>query len=237
MATAPNKRYILGGILVLAGLLMVLNNLNVLDFFLPYYLFGWYSILILVGVILMATRERITSGLIITIIGGVFLIDEMADYYYWRFDFWDIFDFWPLVFIIIGLSLIFRRGRLGDWKEKKTEYGDSADHVDETAFFGGSDRVITSQDFKGGKVTSIFGGSDINLVNADLAVGTNVLDVFVLFGGTDIIVPSDMNVRVEVTAIFGGFSDERKVVNTNPDNDGKELVIKGLVLFGGGEVK
>ncbi len=236
MAATANKRYILGGVLVLAGLLMVLDNLGVLRFYLPYYLFQWYSVIILVGVVLMATRDRIGFGLILTAIGSLFLLDEMSDYYYWRFDFWEVVDFWPLVFIIVGLSLIFRRGRLGDWNEKKSNYGDS-DFVDETAIFGGSDRIITSQDFKGGKVTSIFGGSDLNLVNADLAPGTNVLDVFVLFGGTDIIVPPDMNVRVEVTAIFGGFSDERKIVNSNPDNDGKELVIKGLVLFGGGEVK
>lgn len=216
---------------------MVLENLDILNNFLPNYLFGWYSIPILIGVALMASREKFTFGLILTIIGGVFLVEEMAWEYDWRFDFWDVFDFWPLVFIIVGLSLIFRRGRLGDWKEKKSEFGDSSDYVDETAFFGGADRIITSQDFKGGKVTSIFGGSDINLVNATLAPGTNVLDVFVLFGGTDIIVPPDMNVRVEVTAVFGGFSDERKIINNNPDNDGKELVIKGLVLFGGGEVK
>jgi len=237
MASKPNKRYILGGVLVLVGLLMVLENLDILNNFLPDYLFGWYSIPILIGAALMASREKFTFGLILTIIGGVFLIEEMAWEYNWRFDFWDVFDFWPLVFIIVGLSLIFRRGRLGDWKEKKSEFGDSSDYVDETAFFGGADRIITSQDFKGGKVTSIFGGSDINLVNATLAPGTNVLDVFVLFGGTDIIVPPDMNVRVEVTAVFGGFSDERKIINNNPDNDGRELVIKGLVLFGGGEVK
>lgn len=236
MAATANKRYILGGILVLIGILMVLDNLNVLRFYLPDYLFGWYSIMMLVGAVLITTRDKIGVGITLTAIGGIFLLDEMAEYYYWRFDFWDIFDFWPLIFIVVGLSLILRRGRLSDWREKKSDFGDS-DHVDETAFFGGADRIITSQDFKGGKITSIFGGSDINLVNARLAPGTNVLDVFVLFGGTDIIVPPDMNVRVEVTAVFGGFSDERKIITQNPDNDGCELVIKGLVLFGGGEVK
>mgnify|MGYP000167763960 FL=1 len=86
-------------------------------------------------------------------------------------------------------------------------------------------------------MTSIFGGTSLNLVNSDLAQGTNILDVFVLFGGTDIVVPSDMNVKVNVTAIFGGFSDDRKMIAENEDNNGKELVINGLVLFGGGEVK
>jgi hypothetical protein len=46
-----------------------------------------------------------------------------------------------------------------------------------------------------------------------------------------------MNVKVKVTAIFGGFSDERKVLADNEANNGKELIVKGLVLFGGGEVK
>ena len=77
----------------------------------------------------------------------------------------------------------------------------------------------------------------MNLVNARLASGTNVLDVFVLFGGTDIIVPPDMKVKVKVTAIFGGFSDERKIISDDIEDYDGELVIKGLVLFGGGEVK
>ena len=77
----------------------------------------------------------------------------------------------------------------------------------------------------------------MNLMNADLAQGTNILDVFCMFGGTDITVPSDMNVKIKVTAIFGGFSDDRKLISENEANNGKEMVIKGLVLFGGGSVK
>jgi len=121
--------------------------------------------------------------------------------------------------------------------KKNTDEGSSSDYVDEISIFSGSEKIITSKEFKGGKMTSIFGGTSLNLVNSDLAQGTNILDVFVLFGGTDIVVPSDMNVKVNVTAIFGGFSDDRKMIAENEDNNGKELVINGLVLFGGGEVK
>ena len=122
-------------------------------------------------------------------------------------------------------------------EEGKKDSGDDSDFVDELAVFSGSERIITSNSFKGGKLTSIFGGTMLNLNKAGLDWGTNVLDVFVMFGGCDIRVPSDMNVKVKVTAIFGGFSDERKVINDNEANEGKELIIKGLVLFGGGEVK
>jgi predicted membrane protein len=239
MASNPNKRYILGGVLVLIGALLVLENLRIFDNIFPYYLFDWYSIPLLIGIVLITTRDKIGFGIALTIFGSIFLLEEMSHYYRWRFDFWDVFDFGPIIFIAVGLSLILRKGRdrNGSWNEKKNLDGSDSDYVDEMAFFGGSERIITSREFKGGKLTSIFGGTDLNLMNADLATGTNVLDVFVLFGGTDIVVSSDMNVRIQVTSIFGAFSDERKVLNDNPDNDDKELVIKGLVLFGGGDVK
>ena len=120
---------------------------------------------------------------------------------------------------------------------KKKSDDPEADEVDELGFFGGGERVSTSQEFRGGKLTAIFGGTVLNLLNAKLAQGTNVLDVFVLFGGTEIKVPADMNVKVKVTAIFGGFGDERKQIVEDDENDGSELIIKGLVLFGGGELK
>jgi len=57
-----------------------------------------------------------------------------------------------------------------------------------------------------------------------------------MFGGTQVIVPPDWTVRVEVFSLLGGFSDNRhsdlKVI---PDSD-KVLIIKGFVMFGGGEV-
>ena len=179
-------------------------------------------------------REKVGFGITLLIIGGLFFLDEMSYYYYWNFEIGDFFDLWPLILVAIGVSLIVKRNKI---EEGKKDLGDDSDFVDELAVFSGAERIITSKSFKGGKLTSIFGGTMLNLNNADLDWGTNVLDVFVMFGGCDIRVPSDMNVKVKVTAIFGGFSDERKVINDNEANEGKELIIKGLVLFGGGEVK
>jgi predicted membrane protein len=95
---------------------------------------------------------------------------------------------------------------------------------------------VNSQNFKGGKITAMFGGSEIDMRGAALAPGTQVLDIFVMFGGTHILVPPDWTVRVEVFSLLGGFGDKRysnlKVI---PDSE-KTLVIKGFVMFGGGEV-
>ncbi|UII28457.1 cell wall-active antibiotics response protein [Fulvivirga maritima] len=83
----------------------------------------------------------------------------------------------------------------------------------------------------------MFGGSTIDLRNANLHPGVNVLDLFAMFGGTSIIVPPDWTVHVEVSAVLGGFSDKRvSALKVVPDPE-KTLIIKGFVMFGGGDVK
>jgi len=97
--------------------------------------------------------------------------------------------------------------------------------------------VVTSRNFRGGKVTNILGVGEYDLTQATLSGEKNVVDILTIMGGSSFIVPSDWNVRVEVTPILGGFGDTRKKdPNTIPDPR-KELFIKGLVIFGGGEIK
>lgn len=235
MDSNMNRRVLIGTLFLLIGAVLTLDNLDVLDFDLPWYVFRWHTFLIVIGIFIASVREKVGFGITLIIIGSIFLLEDMADYYWWDFDFRDIFRLWPLVFVAIGASLIMKKASHKGY-EKKNIDGD-LDFVDELAVFGGAERMVTSKQFKGGKLTSIFGGTDLNLMNADLNHGTNVLDVFILFGGCDIRVPSDMNVKVKVTAIFGGFSDERKMIAENEANNGKELIVQGLVLFGGGSVK
>ena len=222
MESVSNKRIFTGAIFLILGVLLTLDNLDILNIRFPDYLFGWYTILIVVGLFITFVRERVGFGVTLIVIGGIFMLDEMAYYFYWDFDFRDIFRLWPLVFVAIGASLILERHVEAETFEKKS-FDDDTDSVDEMAIFSGAERTITSQNFQGGKLTAIFGGTELNLINADLAEGTNILDVFVMFGGTDIRVPSDMNVKIKVTAIFGGFSDERKVLTENEVNNGKRI--------------
>lgn len=111
------------------------------------------------------------------------------------------------------------------------------DVIDDVAIFGGGSKIIFSDNFQGGNITAIFGGSEINLINCKLAEGENVLDVLMVFGGSTIIVPKEWNVVINVTSILGGFSN-KSVRNPNLIVDqSRTLIIKGLTLFGGGEVK
>ena len=64
-----------------------------------------------------------------------------------------------------------------------------------------------------------------------------MIDVLIMFGGTEIRVPNSWNVILSVTPIFGGFSNKIRRDPNVPVNQSKTLIIKGLAMFGGGEIK
>ncbi|MFP4605046.1 MAG: LiaF domain-containing protein, partial [Bacteroidales bacterium] len=140
----------------------------------------------------------------------------------------------PVVFIAIGVVIVIKS--LG-YSEKQPKEGYGKDYIDDIAILGGNDRRITSHSFRGGKITSILGGSTVNLSDAELAQGENVLDMFTLFGGATIIVPRNWQVKVDITAILGGFEDKRQYISDENQKNEKILIVKGIAIFGGGEIK
>ena len=240
-ARGADPRLIVGLIFLLLGLYFLLNNFDLIPFELPDYITSWQVFLILIGLLLLASRERQGGGVILIVVGVVFLLPEFFDVSVGEV----VRQFWPLALVAIGVVLLVRRSQ-----EKKTTnefevegeavtpdrvWIDSVEFIDETAILGGNDRLITSEYFRGGKITTIFGSNEVNFVNARLAEGQHELDVFTLFGSTELTVPRDWNVTVDVTPILGSFEDRRRQVLL-PGNPSRQLTIRGLVLFGSGEL-
>ncbi|MDX1629304.1 MAG: LiaF-related protein, partial [Fulvivirga sp.] len=203
----------------------------IIPFYIPHYLISWKTFLIVLGAFFITVKKKPEPGIVLIAIGGLFLMQDLNFFYIHNI--WHIF--WPVVVIAIGIALIARRGT--SQRPVTGGSGNSLDYIDDTAIFGGRERKIDSQDFKGGKITAIFGGSDIDFRGSDLSKGHNVLDVFILFGGTDIKVPPDWSVEMDVFSIFGGWSDNRSSALKVVPNKEKVLIIKGFTMFGGGEVK
>lgn len=111
------------------------------------------------------------------------------------------------------------------------------DRLKELTILWGTEKRIISDNFKGGNITSVAGYSELDLSQCKLDNKSIVIDFVGIFGGSTIIVPKEWNVVVDVFSLFGGFSS--KIIRT-PDTKvdmEKTLTIKGLVLFGYGEVK
>jgi len=217
---------------IILGFLVLAQNFNILTYDVRRYIMTWPLILVFLGLVFLFGRGKKTTGIILLVIGGVFYLRDVLSF---DFNFWEIF--WPALLIFMGLMIIFRHRIDRDWGPKRAfETDDSV--IDEMAIFGGGDRVVNSQSFRGGKVTTVFGGLNYNLLKAKLAPGENYIDVFCMFGGMNLVVPDGWNVKIRVMSIFGGFSDKHRF--KTPESDGSvesTLIIKGTVVFGGGEIK
>lgn len=124
----------------------------------------------------------------------------------------------------------------GPWGKASTAfYKDQGDFLSSQAFFCGVQKRVRSKSFKGGKVSVIFGGSEIDLRQSDLAEHA-FLDVEIAFGGLKLIVPPHWDLQIDVTNVFAGIEDKRMYPQTTPDPS-KVLRIKGTVVFGSLEIK
>ncbi len=223
-----DRRVWLGAILIILGGLFLLNSLDIFDFRFTRIFISWPFFFFVIGLYILVQTEKKVFGAILTGLGGLFLIPRIIPGVYIS---WSVV--FPILLIAVGLYIILH-------SRKNTEFlrGEiKEDTVDDVSIFGGGDKIVTSKNFKGGNITAIFGGSEINMTQCQLAEGVNSIDVFALFGGTTIIVPKHWNVVVSVSSILGGFSNKGIKDPTIEIDTSRSLVIKGLVIFGGGEVK
>lgn len=218
-------RVIIGLLLIFFGAIFVLENYNIV--LIPEEYFSWEYFFILFGLLFFLLSRNKVAGLIFIAIGLFNLVPEL----------------WPLVFVLLGAYIIVGRNRR---RVRKVSYAPeggkqatevNGDTVECVSIFGGGSKVVYSENFKGGNLVSIFGGCEVNLSQSKLAEGESVIEVTAIFGGSTLIVPPDWKIELDILPIFGGFGDKRTKDPNLVVDEKKILVIKGVVLFGGGEIK
>lgn len=229
-----DKRLIVGIILIVLGGLFLLNSLNIIDFYLPRIIFSFPFMLFLAGVIILVNSTKKVFGGILTAVGFLFLLPKIFPAI--QIEGHIVV---PIILISLGIYIILKQRDKAARLENPLDPTSAMkkDVIDDVAIFGGGNKYISSENFKGGNITAIFGGSEINLIGCTLAEGVQVIDVLCLFGGTTLIVPRNWNVQLNVTPIFGGFSNKIFRDPTIPVDNSRTLIVKGLAMFGGGEIK
>ncbi len=228
-------RLVFGLFLAAAGALLAADRFGWIDAG-PYWHF-WPLLLIAVGLTKVLQPYRKTGGIVLILLGGFFFMREMS----WTdLDFSDLFPFF-LVFLGVCLvvTAIARRGAPGgqDGRRWGGAPVDSSSVVDTFAMLGSSNVVSNSPDFKGGTATAIAGGCQLDLRQATIAPdsgGEAVLDTFAFWGGIEILVPETWSVVLRGTPLLGGF-DDRTLQPAG--GSAQRLVVKGLAIMGGVEVK
>ncbi|MBL7933869.1 MAG: hypothetical protein JNL60_18340 [Bacteroidia bacterium] len=110
------------------------------------------------------------------------------------------------------------------------------DVIESIVFMAGVKKNILSKNFKGGDVTSIFGGTELNLSQADFEGSIN-LEVTQVFGGTKLIVPANWEIKSELVTVFGSVEDKRALQPTIETEPRKVLVLTGTTVLGGIEIR
>jgi predicted membrane protein len=253
--TTPGRHLFSGVVFLTVGMVLLLGNLGLVNA--GYILRFWPVILIALGAYkLVDSRDGYghSSGVFWIIVGSFLLagttgILRVA-----------IRDLWPVFLIGLGVLMLWRSGlaRRPRWDLDGTSTPGAAgpkgtptanfeaapdptietnsnSHFSGTAVLGSFERRINSQDFRGGEVTAVLGGCNIDLRGASITVPHQpIIKVFALFGGIEIRVPDDWTIVSEVELILGGFDDKKAEA---PKIEEKRLIIRGSVVMGGIEVR
>lgn len=226
----PRQRIVFGLVLAFLGVLFLLDNFRVFDA--RAVLSFWPIVLIAVGGLKLSNARRPADYVVggTMVLAGVLLtlthmgVIEVR----WR-------DWWPVLLIALG-AVVILQGQLrnNDGKGPRGESVESSQEpqVDLTVVMGGTQLKVDSQDFRGGAITAVMGGVEVDFSNASIS-SEAVLQVFVAMGGVDIKVPADWSVIVNGIPLLAGIEDK----SVPPANPAKRLTITGYVIMGGVEIK
>lgn len=215
-------------ILLILGVLLLLRTTGTYDTiklleYIP-------SLFILLGLYtLWKSKFSSLSGPIILIVVFTTLQLLTLDLISWE----AITSWWPLLIIVIGIGILTeKKGRLSVFRK-------STETVDLFAVFGGVSSASNSKDFRGGDITAIFGGVDLDLRDSSIEKPPAKINVIALFGGADLKVPEKWQIETEAMPILGGIEDERprSSIRRESGSEKPDLIITGFIAFGGLSIK
>jgi predicted membrane protein len=256
----PSRHLFSGFVFLAIGIVFLLGNMGFLN--VDAVLRFWPVILIALGVFRLVEHHddfRSGSGIFWIVIGGLFLMGNLHVLRIAMRDIWPVILI-GLGCLMLWRSTWLRReldsdrGAAGGEGRTDEPSPDEARQYEArpneargeepstssnsvlsaSAILGGSKRRNNSQDFRGGDVTAIMGGCELDLRTAGITPPHEaVLEVFAMWGGIILKVPTDWTVISSVDPILGGFDDK----TLTPREDSKRLVVRGTVLMGGIEVR
>jgi len=218
----PASPRLVGGLLITAlGVILTLDNFGVVEA--GRWLGLWPLIFVAIGLAKLtetagAWRDARPWA---WIVGGITLLGA-------TFDWFDPWRAWPLVLVVIGVALVrgAHRSRVPD--------GAAGEHgVSGVAFMGGVRRSHAGPGFRGGSLVALLGACTVDLRQASFEPDSVTIDVLAVWGGIEIRVPQEWRVSSQAVAILGGIEDKTSGAGAG----GKRLVISGLALMGGVEIK
>jgi predicted membrane protein len=227
-------RFFFGFILIAVGVIMILHRMGALQWEVYDLLLSWKMLLVAIGAFVFLKGNK-GAGIIVMATGVFFLLPELFENYKEIRQY-----FGPAVLLLVGAVIIFapRPKRLHrSHFDPANRAQVSNDIFDEFIIFGAREINMVTPNLLGGRSTSIFGGTEIDLRQSEISPEGCSIEVTTLFGAHVLKVPNDWTVLNKVTTIFGGFSDMRVKDALYYPNPEKTIIVTGVCIFGGTEVR
>lgn len=218
-----NGRKKMGLLLIIIGIFLILSQLQIIDINLLIRQY-WPSLIIIYGIYKFIEYRSINatgmSFLVVGIILQVWHLDllpgQFREY------------IWPTILIVIGISLIFSQNSSHSKKNKFRE----DNFIDYLAILSSLETINASTKFKGGNITSILGGTEVDLTNCRIEGNYAEITATAIMGGIDLKVPKDWKVVVTGIPFLGGWDNKTFF---SPEQE-KTLYIRCFAILGGVEI-
>jgi len=199
------------------GLLLTLDSAGVLR---TAGLGRWWPLL-LIGVGFVKVRQprrdgQRAAGVAFLMLGGLFQLTSILAFS----------SSWTLIMIGCGLFLLWQ-GVEGSPALEVTI--SEAPYLSDMALIGYLKRSHLSDNFRGGSVTAVMGGIELDLRKATITAGTAYVDVVAFWGGIEIKVPAGWAVDGRVVAVMGAFENK---VDSPVTPGAPRLVLRGHAIMG-----
>jgi len=237
-----------GILVIIVGLLYLFSNWGFLPMGWKDVVLSWKTIVIVIGVMNVIYGRHVIFGSALIVFGVLHLLPNLLTSIGLTFPD-NIFEdaFWPLVLIFIGAAII---SHSLSHPRSKRKYQDSYAHNDcfrgtkrncvqdgyitYNFLFSGTEEIFLEPVFKGGKISAVFGGGNIDFRKTTLPEGETTLQLDLVFGGINLIIPEEWDVQVRSSAICGAYVDKRSA--NGPVSD-RKLIVEANCFLGGGDIK
>jgi hypothetical protein len=210
------NRTSLGLVLIIVGLVLTADSAGILR---TGGLSRWWP-LFLVGIGLVKVRQpredgQRAAGVAFLMLGGLLLFTSVLA----------VRSSWPFLMVAFGVFLLWQGVEgpgAGTAKVSDSPY------LSEMVLIGFVKRGHPPLDFRGGSVTAVIGGVELDLRKANLT-STAYLDVVAFWGGIEIKVPAGWTVDARVIPLMGAFQNK---VDSPATPGGPRLVVRGHAIMG-----
>lgn len=200
--------------LISIGILLILDNLNLIDIRQVYDYF-WPAVLILFGLsLLVRNRQLQIFGLVLLTIGVLTLLDELG---YLRLTFDQIMMyFWPGLLIILGLNLLISRQSSRPRVKNEHVHRNTSNQKEYNGFLNSMSEKVDNTSFEQCSVNGVLASVDMDFSSIVFEKDQVTIEVNSVLASVSLKLPKGIRVEMAGSPVLGEVHDrsEKNVITS-----------------------